>query len=94
MLNYIKSDKFKNNVKDNIDRAKELGEILKKEMSSHDTVWKKRFKHYQHILNNSSHIDRETAQIIKEEIESEDLLDEEREIELLIPRKKKKKNRE
>ncbi len=68
LLEYIKSNKFRNSIKDNIDRAKELYELLNKEMEYHKTTWEKRHEHYAEIAKHSQEIDRDSKEIVGEDL--------------------------
>src|SRR3989344_9485853 len=87
LLEYIKSNKFRNSVKDNIVRAKELYELLNKEVEYHKTLWEKRHEHYNAIAQQSKKIEEDSKQIVGEDLGEEDL---EQPLVELKPRKKKK----
>ena len=65
LMEYVKSDDFKNLVGDTIFRTLELYGMLKKELNSHKKTWKKRFDHYKQIYDNSSGIKAQTAGILQ-----------------------------
>jgi hypothetical protein len=85
LLDYIKSNKFRNSVKDNILRSIELQKMLDLEKDYHETLWKKRGEHYQSIAQKSSEIEKESKSIVGED-SNEQII----EIEINPPRKKKK----
>ena len=87
LLEYIKSNKFRNSVKDNIVRAKELYELLNKEVEYHKTLWEKRHEHYNAIAQQSKKIEEDSKQIVGEDLGDEVL---EQPLMELKPRKKKK----
>jgi len=87
LLEYIKGNKFRNSVKDNIIRTKELYELLKKEMESHKTIWEKRHKHYSAIAQQSKEIENDSKNIVGENLGEEIL---EQPLIELNPRKKRK----
>ncbi len=87
LLEYIKGNKFRNSVKDNINRAKELYELLNKEVEYHKTLWEKRHEHYNAIAQQSKKIDEDSKQIVGEDLGEEIL---EQPLIELKPRKKKK----
>jgi len=87
LLEYIKSNKFRNSVKDNIIRAKELYDLLNKEVEYHKTIWEKRHEHYNAIAQQSKKIEEDSKQIVGEDL-GEELL--EPTILELKPRKKRK----
>jgi len=64
ILDYVKSDKFKNSVEDTIHRVRELNELLNKEMMAHKTLWEKRREHYGQIHEHSTNIEKESAEIL------------------------------
>ena len=89
LLEYIKGNKFRNSVKDNIIRAKELYELLNKEIEYHKTSWEKRHEHYNTIAKQSKEIENDSKQIIGEDLGEEIL---EHPLIELKPRKKKRQN--
>ena len=64
LMEYVKSDDFKNLVGDTIFRTLELYGMLKKELNGHKKTWKRRFDHYRKIYDNSSGIKTRTAGIL------------------------------
>ena len=89
LLEYIKSNKFRNSVKDNITRAKELYEILNREIEYHKTCWEKRHEHYNAIAKQSKCIEDDSKQIVGEDLGEENV---EQALIELNPRKKKRQN--
>ena len=71
LLEYIKSNKFRNSVKDNIIRSKELYELLNREVEYHKTCWEKRQEHYHAITKQSKEIEEDSKQIIGEDLGEE-----------------------
>lgn len=71
LLGYIKSNKFRNSVKDNILRSKELQELLKREVEYHKTMWEKRHGHYTTIAQQSQEIEKDSNKIIGEDLGGE-----------------------
>lgn len=76
LMEYIKSDAFRNLVGDTIFRTVELYEMLKKEAKSHKKIWKQRIDHYRQIHDNSTGIKARTTGILlggsaKHELKSE-----------------------
>ncbi len=65
LMDYVKSNDFRNLVGDTIFRTLELYGLLKKELNSHKKVWKKRFDHYSRIYGNASGIKARTAAIVQ-----------------------------
>jgi hypothetical protein len=65
LMEYIKSDAFRNLVGDTIFRTVELYEMLKKESKNHRKIWKKRFDHYRQIYDNSTGIKARTTGILQ-----------------------------
>lgn len=65
LMEYIKSDDFKNLVGDTIFRTLELYGMLKKELKSHRKMWKRRFDHYRQIYDNSAGIKARTTGILQ-----------------------------
>jgi hypothetical protein len=64
LMEYVKSDAFRNLVGDTIFRTAELYEMLKKEAHSHKKIWKKRFDHYRQIHDNTTGIKSRTTGIL------------------------------
>lgn len=91
LLEYVKSDKFKNCVQDNIHRARELNEMLQKEMKTHVNIWKQRDKHYSKISENSKSVEVDSLAILRNEKEELEEIEEEAQLQMIIPRKKRKK---
>ena len=79
LLEYIKSDKFKNCVEDTIDRTRQLNEMLKKEVTTHKNIWEKRHKHYVRISENSQNIEQDSKAILRDEKETIEDIEEEAE---------------
>ncbi len=90
LLIYIKSDKFKNCVEDNIHRTKELNELLTKEMITHKNIWEKRDKHYRKIFENSKSVNLDCSAILRNEKQTFIQIEKDPGI-LIIPKKKKRK---
>jgi len=65
LMEYIKSDDFRNLVGDTIFRTLELYGLLKKELKSHKKMWKRRFDHYRQIYDNSTGIKTRTTGIVQ-----------------------------
>lgn len=68
LLQYIKGNKFRNAIKDNINRAKELYDLLNKEVEYHKTLWEKRHEHYNVIAKQSKDIEEESKTIVGEDL--------------------------
>ncbi len=64
LLNFIKSDDFKNSVDNTIYRTQELAKILMQEHKDHVKTWQKRFQHYNGIHGNTSGLQIATKNII------------------------------
>lgn len=88
LLGYIKSNKFKNSIKDNINRTKELNDILKREIEYHKTCWEQRNNHYGAIAKQSKEIENESETIVGE---NSGLEENEQILHLEIKPKRKKK---
>ena len=88
LLNYIKGNKFRNSVKDNILRAKELYDLLHKEIEYHKTIWEKRNEHYNLIAKQSKEIEEDSKQIVGEDL-GEEISEQNLSLEMK-PRKKKR----
>ena len=91
LLEYIKSDKFKNAVQDNIHRTRELNEMLKKEVKTHMNIWKSREFHYSKISENSKSVELDSSDILRNEKKAIIQIEKEPEIELIISQKKEEK---
>lgn len=88
LLEYIKSNKFRNSVKDNINRSKELYDLLEKERGYHKTLWEKRHEHYKIIAEQSKNIEKESKEIVGEDL-GEEISEQVLNLEMK-PRKKKR----
>lgn len=64
LVDFVKSDEFRNLVGDTIFRTVELYGMLKKEVSAHRRMWKTRFDHYRHVHENASRIKGGTGAIL------------------------------
>lgn len=65
LMEYIKSEDFKNSVEDSIYRTRSLYEMLKKEIKSHQGIWHDRYMHYRIIHDNISRLELVTSNILK-----------------------------
>jgi len=65
LMEYIKSEDFKNSVEDSIYRTKALYEMLTKEIETHKRIWHGRYIHYNTIHNNISRLELVTSNILK-----------------------------
>jgi len=65
LMEYIRSDDFKNTVEDTIYRTKTLYEMLKKEIKAHRKTWEDRYLHYKSIYNNTNRLELVTTSILK-----------------------------
>lgn len=93
LLEYIKSDKFKNCVQDSIHRTRDLNEMLKKEVKTHMNVWERRKIHYSKVSENSKNIEIDSLAILRNEKKDLDEIEEEPQIQI-IPYKKKRKRKD
>lgn len=64
LMNFIKSDDFKNSVNNTIYRTEELAKLLILEHKEHLKNWKKRFHHYKGIHGNTKQIEISTKNIL------------------------------
>lgn len=64
LMNFIKSDDFKNSVDNTIYRTQELAKILLQEHKEHLKTWEKRFHHYNGIHGNASGLQIATKNIL------------------------------
>jgi len=64
LMNFIKSDDFKNSVDNTIYRTQELAKILLQEHKEHLKSWQKRFQHYNGIHGNTSTMQIATRNIL------------------------------
>lgn len=64
LMNFIKSDDFKNSVDNTIYRTQELAKILLQEHKDHLKNWEKRFQHYNGIHGNTSGLSIATKNIL------------------------------
>jgi hypothetical protein len=87
---YVKSDKFKNNIQDSIYRTKQLMELLEKERSVHERMWEMRNEHYNRIRENTSSVEKDSS-IILNETEIEDAPPELENDLIFFPTNRKKK---
>ncbi len=88
LWDYIKSDKFKNGMKDNIHRVRSLMDLLEKEKTAHERLWEIRDEHYKRIHDNTTSIEKDSSIIVKEEEPSQIPL----ELGLIPVTRKKKRN--
>jgi hypothetical protein len=65
LMEYIKSEDFKNSVDNSIYRTRLLYEMLKKEIKSHQKIWHDRYMHYRTIYDNISRLELVTSNILK-----------------------------
>ncbi len=64
LMNFIKSDDFRNSVENTIYRTQELAKILLQEHKDHLKTWEKRIQHYNGIHGNTSGIKIVTKNIL------------------------------
>jgi hypothetical protein len=64
LMNFIKSDDFKNSVDNTIYRTQELAKMLLQEHKEHVKNWEKRFNHYNGIHTNTNGIQISTKNIL------------------------------
>jgi len=64
---YVKSDKFKNSMRDSIHRIRQLMEGLEKEKEYHERMWKFRDENYSKIHENTASVEKDSSVIVKEE---------------------------
>lgn len=64
LMNFIKSDDFKNSVDNTIYRTQELAKMLVAEHKEHMKTWEKRFHHYNGIHSNTSQLQIATKNIL------------------------------
>lgn len=64
LMNFIKSDNFKNSVDNTIYRTQELAKMLLQEHKEHLKNWEKRFNHYNGIHTNTSGLQIATKNIL------------------------------
>jgi hypothetical protein len=64
LMDFIKSDDFKNSVDNTIYRTQELAKILLDEHKEHMKIWQKRFQHYNGIHSNTNQIHMTTKNIL------------------------------
>jgi hypothetical protein len=65
LMEYIKSDDFKNSVEDSIYRTRILYDILKKEIKNHQKIWQDRYLNYKFIHDNITKLELITSNILK-----------------------------
>jgi hypothetical protein len=65
LMEYIKSDEFRNLVGDTVFRTVELYALLKKESQTHRKLWKTRFEHYREIHEHSTRLKARTTWILR-----------------------------
>lgn len=64
LMNFIKSDDFKNSLDNTIYRTQELAKMLVAEHKEHMKTWEKRFHHYNGIHTNTSQLQIATKNIL------------------------------
>lgn len=67
LWDYVKSDKFKNGMRDNIHRIRQLMQAMEKEKEYHERMWQLRDEHYNKIHENTASIEKDSSVIVKEE---------------------------
>lgn len=82
---YVKGDKFKNSIRDNIYRTKQLMDLLEKEKVAHERIWEMRDEHYSKIQENTSSVEKDSSSILQEEQENNSFE--------LVPTPRKKRKR-
>lgn len=65
LMEYIKSEDFKNSVEDSIYRTRLLYEMLKKEIKSHQGILRDRYMHYRTIHDNIGRLEFVPSNILK-----------------------------
>jgi len=65
LMDFVKSDNFKNSVENTIYRTRELADLLKKEIKAHEKIWHDRFLHYNEIHSNANKLGIATSNILK-----------------------------
>ena len=53
LLQFMQSEEFRNRIQDSIGKSRNAYEVLKKEVRTHVNTWKKRFKIYESIYENT-----------------------------------------
>jgi hypothetical protein len=64
LMDFIKSDDFKNSVENTIYRTQELAKMLIQEFKDHKKIWEKRIIHYNGIHSNTSKLQMVTKNIV------------------------------
>lgn len=64
LMNYIKSDEFKNLIDNVIYRTQELAKMLIAEHKEHNRIWRKRMEHYKNIYDNTNMVKISTKNIL------------------------------
>ena len=65
LMDFVKSDRFKNSVENTIYRTHELADLLQKEIKTHHKIWHDRFAHYNEIHSNANKLEIATSNILK-----------------------------
>jgi hypothetical protein len=65
LMEYIRSEDFKNSIGDIIYRTRDLYEMLKKEVKNHGKIWKDRYLHYKRIHENINKLEQVTTNILR-----------------------------
>lgn len=65
LMNFVKSETFKNSVENTIYRTRELAESLIKEYKAHRKTWRDRIIHYNAIYLNANRMEIATSNILK-----------------------------
>lgn len=58
LLEFMQSEEFRSRIQQSIEKSREAGEVLKKEVKTHINTWKKRFKIYESIYTNTGVIQK------------------------------------
>lgn len=68
ILSYLQSARFKTQMRDLIDRAWKLGEMLVEERDTHERIWERRHQHYKAIFEESCSITQSLGRILESQL--------------------------
>ena len=68
IFRYLESAQFKTQMRDLIDRAGKLGEMLHDEVHAHERTWERRYQHYKAIFEESYSIGQSFSRILESQL--------------------------
>ena len=68
MFKYLESTQFRNQMRDLVDQARNLAEMLNDEVKSHGRTWNRRYRHYKAIFDKSFSIGSSFSRILESQL--------------------------